>query len=225
MSGRLVFAALSLHLSSLRTIRIMPAGYFRAADGRPGEGRSWLLTPERGGQLVQQAQERETDYQVDYEHQAIQCETNGQPNPAAAWFKQLEWRSDGLYAVDVRWTARAQASIAAGEYRFLSPAFGYDPQTLEVTQLVNVALTNRPALPELEIAPAVPTAALSFQQGATSPSAEVQRVAELLGIPADQIQAQMLQRENERRLHEEAGLTAAQQEMFRQIFGGSQPGT
>ena len=61
----------------------------------------------------------------------------------------MEWRDDGLHAQDVEWTARAQAAIAAREYRYLSPVFTYHPGTGEIVDLLHAALTNTPALDDL----------------------------------------------------------------------------
>lgn len=101
--------------------------------------------------LITAAASKKTDYSFDYEHQTLRAVTNGKPAPASAWFKSLEWvEGDGLYAVGVDWTAAASQMIAAREYRYLSPMFDYSPVTGEVGKLINVALTNLPALEELD---------------------------------------------------------------------------
>lgn len=87
------------------------------------------------------------DLVIDYEHQTLYTETNGQPAPAAGWLKALEWREgDGLYAIDLRWTERAAAAIAAKEYRYISPVFEYDKKTGEVLGIRMAALTNHAGL-------------------------------------------------------------------------------
>ena len=87
------------------------------------------------------------DMVIDYEHQTLNKATNGQPAPAAGWFKGLEWRDGlGLFMVQIEWTERAREMIASGEYRYLSPVFGFDSQTGAVTYVHSVALTNDPAL-------------------------------------------------------------------------------
>lgn len=132
-------------------IRLIPAGEFRARDGRPNGLRGWKLDAAAAARLVAEAAARAGDFVIDYEHQTLAAEKNGQPAPAAGWFKQLEWREgDGLYAVNVRWTERAAASIAANEYRYLSPVFTYDKQTGEVLAIDMAALTNFPALDGLD---------------------------------------------------------------------------
>jgi hypothetical protein len=74
------------------------------------------------------------DLHVDYEHDM---------RIAAAWFRP-EVRSDGLWAVGVKWTPRASDMLRDGEYRYTSPTFGHDAD-MRIERVVNVALTNLPA--------------------------------------------------------------------------------
>lgn len=148
-------AALSISLTAEATpatrVRIFPAGEFRSNDGRPKECPAWVMNAACAQRLIAAAASKKVDYSFDYEHQTLRAVTNGKPAPASAWFKSLEWvEGDGLYAVDVDWTAAASQMIAAREYRYLSPMFDYHPVTGEVGQLINVALTNLPALEELD---------------------------------------------------------------------------
>lgn len=130
-----------------KTIRLIPAGLFRTNDGRPAGLAGWMLTASNAGAIIQAAAAQANDLVIDYEHQSMQASKNGQLAPAAGWFKRLEWRDgEGLFAVDVRWTARASEMIVAREYRYISPVFSFDPKTGEVTRLFSAALTNTPAL-------------------------------------------------------------------------------
>ena len=101
-------------------IRLLPAGPFRSVDTRPAECAAWQLSAETAARLIATAAARTSDYVIDFEHQTLRSAENGQPAPAAGWFKTLEFKPDGLYATDVRWTANAARMIAAGEYRYLS---------------------------------------------------------------------------------------------------------
>lgn len=131
-------------------IQLFPAGEFRARDGRPAECAAWVMTREIAERLIAAADARETPYVLDYEHQTLRAAKNGLPAPAAAFFKKLEWREgEGLFAIDVEWTATAATMVAAGEYRFISPVFSYDT-TGQVLQIINAALTNTPALDGME---------------------------------------------------------------------------
>ena len=97
--------------------------------------------------LIVAADARSTPYVIDYDHQTMLARQNGQPAPAAGWFKKLEWREGvGLFALDVEWTERAQGWIAAGEYKLISPVIGYDKTSGAVTALYMSAITNNPAI-------------------------------------------------------------------------------
>ncbi|MDD4978776.1 MAG: phage protease [Gallionella sp.] len=132
-----------------KIIRLIPAGIFRATDGRPAGLPGWKLTASNAAAIIQAATLRANDFLIDYEHQTISASKNGLPAPAAGWFKRLEWRngdSGGLFALDVRWTERAAAMIAAREYRYISPVFTFDFKTGDVQGLHSAAITNDPAL-------------------------------------------------------------------------------
>ena len=62
----------------------------------------------------------------------------------AAGSCRLAVRADGLWAVDIEWTAKAKAAIEAGEWAFCSPALRFNAKR-EITGVRNVALTNLPA--------------------------------------------------------------------------------
>lgn len=135
--------------------RIIPAGEFTAVDGRPvgcttGDGKpveckSWLLTEERGREIVALLKQKQDSLVIDYEHQTLKAAENGQPAPASGWMTDFEWREDGLYAL-CSWTPNAQAMIAGEEYKYISPVFTFDNKTGAVNGLLHAALTNVPAL-------------------------------------------------------------------------------
>ena len=133
-------------------VRILPAGAFQSKDGRPAsmtQGRvtHWRLDVTNAAAVIAAPRNGEQGFVIDYEHQTLNKATNGQPAPAAGWFKGLEWREgQGLFMVQIEWTERARAMISGGEYRYLSPVFGFDSQTGAVTYIHSVALTNDPAL-------------------------------------------------------------------------------
>lgn len=128
-------------------IQLLPAGSFRAHDGRPTDAPGWLLTAELAQVLIAAADARANPYVIDYEHQTLLARENGKPAPAAGWYKKLEWRDGiGLFAVDVEWTAQAQEFIATGQYKYISPVIGYDKTTGAVTALFMAAATNNPAI-------------------------------------------------------------------------------
>lgn len=125
--------------------RLLPYGRFRAADGsgRPVEvAEGWYLDKPLATQIAAAFAQRRDARVVDYEHQTLHAEKNGQPAPAAAWMGGLEARDDGLYAVGTEWTAQAAQMVADRRYRYISPVFAYDKRTGHVTAVLHAALTN-----------------------------------------------------------------------------------
>lgn len=146
MKTRIAALTTAISGDNVNEIQLFPAGTFRAEDGRPSDVAHWVMNAEIAALLMAQLSQVSTPLVIDYEHQTLRAVNNGQPAPAAGWFKQLEWRDgDGLYAVNVEWTANAATAITAREYRFISPVFLYNNQG-HVTQLLHAALTNTPAL-------------------------------------------------------------------------------
>lgn len=146
-------------------LRLLPAGVFRARDGRPhGAAGGWRIDAAIAARLIDRARSRQDAFVIDYEHQTLHTERNGQPAPAAGWIRpaSLEWRDDGLYATDIQWTDRARELIAGGEYRYLSPVFSYDQTTGEVFDLVMAAVTNHAGIDGLDDLTARAAARFSF---------------------------------------------------------------
>lgn len=151
-------------------VQLLPAGEFKAVDERPMPWGSWKLTAANSAAVVALANSRVNEFVIDYEHQTQLADMNGQPAPAAGWFKKIEFREgQGLYATDVRWTARAAQFIAADEYKYISAVFAFDLATGHVQKLVCAALTNNPALHGMD---EVQLAALSarFSTAETDPA-------------------------------------------------------
>ncbi len=180
--------------------KLMPAGSFTAHDGRPANLENvtcaaWVLTDSVGAAIVQAAQKRQRKFVIDYEHATMRAKETAQPAPAAGWFKTLEYvPGDGLYAVDVQWTARAAAMLAADEYLYISPVFPFNKHTGLVAGLHSVALTNDPGLdmlPELAQLSAT-SGGLLLDDSASSPPTHQQETSQMdklailaaLGLPA-----------------------------------------
>lgn len=104
------------------------------------------MTAEIAASIIATYAEQADDRPIDYQHQLQKAAENGKPVPAAAWFHRLEWRADGLWATDVRWTDPAAAAIRAGEYRYVSPVFTYDDDTGAVSGLLCASLVAIPGL-------------------------------------------------------------------------------
>lgn len=98
--------------------------------------------------VIAKFQDQQTDMVVDYEHQTL----DGGEAPAAGWITSLEWRGEqdngGLWA-KVQWNKKASEYISAREYRYISPVFLFAKSGRTVTELVNVAITNQPAMKDV----------------------------------------------------------------------------
>lgn len=129
-------------------IQLFPFGRFYPADGRAEGVGGWYVDDSNGYALAESINQLGIELMIDYEHQTLYLEKNGQGNPAAGWIKQVEYRpNEGLFAT-VSWTEKAASQIKAGEYRYISPLFIPDSNG-RVVQVLNAALTNRPALHNL----------------------------------------------------------------------------
>lgn len=149
-AGKIGIAACAISVTPTGEVQLFPAGEFRAVDGRPKEAPHWFIDAELATAIIADFEARQNDTVIDYEHQTMLTGNNGQPAPAAGWFAKLEWRDTGLYAVDVRWTERANQMIEGEEYKYISPVFTYDKKTGAIKSLLNAALTNNPALDGME---------------------------------------------------------------------------
>ena len=153
MKKTLLAASCSFDLSALSDhFVLIPEGVFRSEiDGRPYDAPHWKLTPERGRQIVAALNQRKIDTVIDYEHATLKSKTTGEPAPAAGWLKSAGFtyiEGVGLCSTNFEWLDKAKAHIEAKEYKYISPVFLYN-SVGEITTLINVALTNTPALDQL----------------------------------------------------------------------------
>ena len=188
MSGPQIAPIEPAALKPSAAVRILPAGVFQTKDGRPArvtQGRvtHWRLDATNAAAVIAAPRNGEQGFVIDYEHQTLNKATNGHPAPAAGWFKGLEWRDGlGLFMVQIEWTERAREMIASGEYRYLSPVFGFDSQTGAVTYVHSVALTNDPALIGLsDLAAATATVRQPAAQRATVSAEDQAKLKHVFG--------------------------------------------
>lgn len=164
-------------------IQLLPDGEFRATDGRPFDAPSWRLDEVIARAILTRAALRKNDFLIDYEHQSLNADFNGQPAPAAGWFRTMEYRpGSGLWATNIQWTDRAKTMIAAGEYRYISPVFRYLPNTGEVLEILSVALTNNPALDGLADLGQRAAARFSFHDPQQEDTTMLEALRKLLGL-------------------------------------------
>jgi phage I-like protein len=193
-AGMLGVCSFQLGGVAAREVMMLPAGEFRPTDGRPLPSGSWRLTAAGAQKIINSVNALKRKLVIDYEHQTLHAETNGQPAPASARFKALEWREgEGLYATDVEWTARAKRYIEDGEYLYISPVFDYDRKTGEVIALRHAGLVNDPGLDSIGDVLARAAAKFNAQQTETPAMNELlKKLITALGLPADTNEADAL---------------------------------
>ena len=121
-------------------IKILPLGQVNLGDDR----QPFFTELETLVSAAEYWRERNIDMVIDYEHQTM----TGTEAPAAGWIKELDPRDDGLWA-RVDWTQNAYDRIMNREYRYISPVIELDEKR-NFTGLLNVALTNYPAINNLD---------------------------------------------------------------------------
>ncbi|WP_292950178.1 MULTISPECIES: phage protease [unclassified Neptuniibacter] len=173
------FASLSLAFDDQSDgwCHLLPAGHFSAVDGRPFDvpGGQWVINAEIASRLIQYAKNSANDLVVDYEHQTLNKEQNGQPAPASGWIKDMEWREGSGLWIKPQWTSRAKEFIKGEEYRFLSAVFPYDKHTGEPLYIHSAALTNRAGVDGLQDLEALSANILNQHPQETPPMNEAMR--------------------------------------------------
>ncbi|HBO4355092.1 TPA: phage protease [Pseudomonas aeruginosa] len=131
-------------------LQVTPAGHFTPSDGREMKVPSWYIDGAVAEKVIARFSARRNKRVLDYEHQTLLKERNGQPAPAAGWIQELAWREgQGLFA-KAELTTRAAGYVEAKEYLYFSPVFLYHPTSGEVLDVQMGALTNDPAIDNME---------------------------------------------------------------------------
>jgi phage I-like protein len=166
------------------TVHILPSGTFRARDGRPHDVDAWRLDRDTAERVIAAARANAIKIPVDYEHQLLHAEKNGQPAPAAGWIDpmSLTWQDGKGLTGRAQWTAKARAHIDADEYKYLSAVFPYDKKTGQVQDLYMVSLTNFPALTTLDEVQQLAAARFSTHDHSPEDPDMNEKLLELLGL-------------------------------------------
>jgi len=157
------------NLGAGNSIQIFPYGIFDAPEGSLAGAGPWLLNAEIAKRLIT-ATGNKQNILIDYDHQSLLFTKNLQPLESAGTFSgnNLEWREGvGLFATNIQWTATAKEYFYNNKYRYISPLFTYDSKTKEVTRLISIALTDNPAIKNMQ---AIELAAASFLKQETKGS-------------------------------------------------------
>ena len=134
--------------------QLLPAGKFKAPDGRPSDTADghWHLDADGAQAFIAATKALRDKVLVDYDHQTLYVEQTGKRAPAAAWLTastDIEWREgQGIY-IRPEWTSKAQSMIDEKEYAFLSAVFPYD-KSGKPLYLRMAAITNDPGITKME---------------------------------------------------------------------------
>lgn len=175
-------------------IKLVPCGSFRSCrDNRPVEVPAWVMNDDCATAILSAQSQLKSKFLVDYDHQTLKAATSGIKAPAAGWGGSLEWRpGDGLYAVGMDWTEAALSAIAAKEYRYISPVIKSDNKTGMVTGVLMAALTNYPALDNLNDLAAAAALLFSTSQEPTMDADElIERLIYMLNLPVTSTPAEI----------------------------------
>ena len=119
-----------------REVRLFKWGKNKTTKGE------FFLTKESAAACLAEYSEQGHTLTWDFDHATF---TSADPqHRVAAGSCRLAVRDDGLWAVDIAWTADAKRDIEAGKWVFASPALKFNDRR-EITGIRNVALTNIPA--------------------------------------------------------------------------------
>ena len=188
MKLKTLIAACSMSLSAQSEhFVIIPEGEFRGIDGRPFDAPAWILTPERGHEIVAVLNQQHIDMVIDYEHATLKAIETGEPAPAAGWLKQNGFvyvEGVGICSTQFEWIDKAKNFIDSGEYKYISPVLFYN-KTGAVIGLHSVPLTNKPnldQLPEAKLAAAAQDF-LSTSQDSEMNEELLERLRWMLNLP------------------------------------------
>lgn len=182
---RLTLATYALPESRDR-ILIVKAGQ-TVAEWNDGTTAAFFMDRAAFDSIIEHADRRGLEIVFDYEHQTASPDRKPKDGlaKAAGWIKPqaLEWvEGEGMYA-GVEWTAAAAAMIDAKEYKYYSPVLDIDPESGKPVRLYSVALTNIPAMNDIQ-----PIAA-----SADSEVKQMEKLLERLGLGADATPEQVLE--------------------------------
>lgn len=107
------------------------------------DGRAWTLDAEAVALAFRATLAEPGGVPLDIEHATEVRAPRGEPAPAVGWLAEVEARGGALWA-RVDWTDEGRTALASRAYRYLSPAFLFDPKDGRVLRLTSVGLTNRP---------------------------------------------------------------------------------
>lgn len=119
-------------------VRLFKAGANKTAKG------TFNYNPSLIKELKQnQAQDGRDRLPIDVAHLSLSDSQLPDSHISIGWF-ELEYKSDGIWASNIKWTEKGRSYIENKEFRFISPAFRANKKN-EIVYIDNFAVTNEPA--------------------------------------------------------------------------------
>lgn len=153
-------------------IKILPVGRINSEKG------DFVVDEESYNAMKTEMQRRGIDIVIDYEHQTLQ----DVQAPASGWVKELIYTPEAIIA-KVEWTQKAQEYLKNKEYRYLSPVVLTRKEDNKAVTLHSLALTNTPAINGMFAI--VNSANIETENDTGGKGMDLQKLKELLGLPAD----------------------------------------
>jgi phage I-like protein len=125
-----------------KEFRIFEGGVVKTTKGE------FMFDSQAAAAVMAAYEQHGVDLTIDYDHHTLST-GQGVKAVSAGWFN-LDLRDGDLWATNVRWNPPAIEHFANGEYRYFSPLFDYERGSLRITNLINNALTNTPAMDGIE---------------------------------------------------------------------------
>jgi phage I-like protein len=168
-------------------IRIFRAGVNRSEKG------DFLFDAQAAESVLREYARHAKPAVFDFNHGTTLSDPTPEQGIAAGRFVP-EVRNGELWATAIKWTARAAALLEAREYVCFSPYFEHDVATGRVLRLINIALTNLPALDDIAELMAASATRRAGQAPAplyvvTPVSPERRHIAKLCNTPLEEIEA------------------------------------
>jgi phage I-like protein len=179
----------SVALSFLAIAETPPTEFRIFAAGKSTTSKGEYIFDEQAARDVMAAYEAHgADLMIDLEHLSVSDPDRSiNFDPDARGWAKLELRNGELWAVQVSWTPDGLARLTERRQRYVSPCFAYDPDTLRITEILNVAITSLPATDNLEplIAASRRVERLALAENTPMTQEEFQKIAEVLELGAD----------------------------------------
>lgn len=168
---------------------VAPAEFRIFAAGENSTSKGVYLFDEQAARDVMAAyQSHGIDVAIDLEHLSLEDpERSRNYDPDARGWCKLELRGGELWAVSVTWTPDGTARLTERRQRYISPAFGFNPETRRISEILNIAITSLPATDNLQpLVAASRRQKLAMGEGDAAMTPEqFAALAEALGLGAD----------------------------------------